>query len=94
VWVWALIYWLMDVRRWSRWATPLEAAGQNALFAYVLAPLIVFLLELIFAVLASPNYYGELGSTFVVGLVRSAVFAVGVTWLAGRLARTGVQLRL
>jgi heparan-alpha-glucosaminide N-acetyltransferase len=94
VWVWALIYWLMDVRAWSRWATPLEAAGQNALFAYVLAPGIVFLLELIFAAFGSSNYYYALGGSFAVGLARSAVFAVVVTWLAGLLARSGVQLRL
>jgi predicted acyltransferase len=92
--VWVAIYWLMDVRGWTRWAGVLESAGQNALFAYVLAPAIVFLLAVLANALATPNYYAELGGTFTAGLVRSAIFAVAVTWLAGRLARAGVQLRL
>jgi predicted acyltransferase len=93
-WLWAAVYWLMDVRKWSGWARGLESAGQNALCAYVLAPGLFFLFEVLAATLARPDYYGELGGTFAVGLVRSAAFAVAVTWLAGRLGRSGVQLRL
>jgi predicted acyltransferase len=93
-WLWAAIYWIVDVRRWSRWASFLESAGQNALFAYVLAPAVVFLIVVATRAFGIPNYYGELGSSFAVGLWRSAAFAVLVTWLAGRLARAGLQLRL
>jgi heparan-alpha-glucosaminide N-acetyltransferase len=94
VWIWAGIYWLMDVRGWTGWAAVLEAAGQNALFAYVLAPLVLALFEVLAAAMSSPNYYAELGSPFAVGLCRAAIFALAATWLAGRIARAGVRLRI
>lgn len=93
-WVWAGVSWLMEVRRWTGWATGLESAGRNALLAYLLAPGLIFLFELLTAAFGRPDYYGDLGRTFAVGLVRSAAFALAVTWLAGWLGRAGVRLRL
>jgi hypothetical protein len=93
VWIWVAAYWLLDVKGWKRWARIVEPAGSNALFAYVLAPII----GLFLAILAIPlgvNTYARLGETFAVGFWRSLLFAFAVTWLAGWLRRLGINLRL
>jgi predicted acyltransferase len=94
VWVWVAISWLMDVYHRRRWAIVLEPAGQNPLLAYVLAPLLYAVFELLAAVGWSSNWYEELGNTFTTGFWRSVIFAFGVTWLAGLLRRVGLQLKL
>ncbi|MEN3333170.1 MAG: heparan-alpha-glucosaminide N-acetyltransferase [Blastocatellia bacterium] len=94
VWFWIAIYWLMDVRGWQRWAVLLEPAGQNPLFAYVLAPVLYALFALSAMALGKGNFYEALGGSFAVGFWRSIIFAFAVTWLAGGLQRAGVQLKL
>jgi heparan-alpha-glucosaminide N-acetyltransferase len=94
IWFWLAIYYLMDVRGWKRWAIPVEPAGQNALLAYVLAPLLYALFGILASVGPGLNFYERLGTTFAVGFWRSVVFAFGVTWLAGALRRMNLQLRL
>jgi len=93
-WVWMALYWLLDVRRWQGWAALLESAGQNALVAYILAPILYAVFELLALALHQPNYFDELGHSFAMGFWRSIVFAFVVTWLAGQLRRAGVLLRL
>jgi predicted acyltransferase len=93
-WVWVAIYWLMDVRQWKGWARAVEPAGQNPLFAYILAPMLYCVFALVAAALQSPNYYEELGNSFAVGFWRSVVFAFAVSWLAGTLRRLGIHLKL
>ena len=92
--VWALLYWLIDVRGWGSPATALGPAGQNPLTAYVLAPVFDYALALFSDATGLPNVYGDLGARFSTGLLRSALFAVFVVWLTGRLRRLGVQLAL
>jgi Uncharacterized conserved protein len=94
VWFWVAIYWLMDVRGWQRWAVLLEPAGQNPLFAYVLAPVLYALFALAAMVLGRGNFYEAMGGSFATGFWRSIIFAFAVTWLAGGLRRAGVQLKL
>lgn len=43
----AVFYWLIDVRRWQRWALPMTIYGMNAIVLYVLAGLVGQLLTLI-----------------------------------------------
>jgi predicted acyltransferase len=93
-WLWVAIYWLMDVRGWQRWAVWLEPAGQNPLFAYVLAPVLYALFALSAMLLGKGNFYEALGGSFAIGFWRSIIFAFAVTWLAGGLRRAGVQLKL
>jgi predicted acyltransferase len=93
-WIWMALYWVVDVRRWQKWASPLQSAGQNALVAYILAPILYAVFELVALVLHLPNYYDQLGDGFAVGFWRSVVFALVVTWLADQLRRVGVVLRL
>jgi predicted acyltransferase len=94
IWIWVAIYWLMDIQRWERWAKVLEPAGQNPLFAYILAPILYAVFELLSMALGTTNFYYKLGGSFAIGFWRSLIFAFAVTWLAGGLRRVGVQLRL
>jgi predicted acyltransferase len=93
VWIWVATYWVVDVRRWKRWTALVEPAGQNALFAYILAPILYslfVLLEPVFGV----NVHAALGQSFAVGFWRALVFAFAMTWLAGALRHVGIRLRL
>ena len=90
VWIWAAIYWLLDVRRRSRWSGPLQEAGQNALLAYLLAPVFYAL----FTLLSVAGLYGALGARFATGFWRSLLFALAVTWLAAVLRRRRFVLKL
>ncbi len=92
--VWIALYGLIDVKQQGRWAAFLEPAGQNPLTAYVLAPIFDSLFTLSAEAAHVPNLYAELGTRFSTGLVRSALFALFVVWLTGRLRRSGVQLSL
>jgi predicted acyltransferase len=94
LWIWMVLYWLIDVRNNRRWAAPWEFAGQNALLAYILAPILTTLFEILAATLRVTNYYAELGNDVGSGLARSLIFAVAVTLMAGLLRRGGIVLRL
>ena len=36
---WVVVYWLVDVRGWKKWTIIVQPAAHNALFAYILAPM-------------------------------------------------------
>ncbi len=91
VWVWIAIYWLMDVQGWTKWTSILSPAGQNPLFAYILAPILYILFALVGI---SGFYFDTLGGQFGIGFVRALVFTFMLTWLTGFLYRRGVRLRL
>ena len=94
VWIWIIIYLIVDVLGWKRWTAVVEPAGSNALFAYILAPMIDSIIRVFCLVTGFPNYYDALGSTFNVGIWRSIVMAFGITWLAGGLRYVGIRLKL
>lgn len=93
VWVWMVVYWFVDVRGWKGLAVVFAPAGSNALFAYLLAPIIGCLITLLSSAVGF-NLFERLGDSFGLGFWRSAVFAFGVTWLAGVLRRGGIWLKL
>jgi heparan-alpha-glucosaminide N-acetyltransferase len=94
VWVWVLVYWLIDVKGWKRWKIIVEPAGANALFAYILAPLCYSLFALSSKLFGGFDWYGWLGDGFAIGFWRSVLFAFAMTWLAGGLRRMGLWLKL
>lgn len=94
VWTWAALHWLLEARGARRWGGVLERAGQNALFAYIAAPIFYAVLALSSRGLGFSNLYWQLGGSFATGFLRSLGLAFLVTWLAAALRMRGVVLRL
>ncbi len=91
---WAILYELVDVKGWRRWPSAVTTAGQMALLAYLLAPLLLSLFELSAAMTGGVNVYGALGDHLLVGTIRSVLFAWLVVWLCGRMRAAGVSPKL
>jgi hypothetical protein len=87
--VWIGIYWLVDVRKASRGTRLLTLAGQNALLAYLLAPVLSSLIQL-----AHVEFYGSLGSSFATGFARSILWAFLLIALAAYFKQRDIQLKL
>jgi predicted acyltransferase len=94
IWIWAGLYWLLDVRGTARPTSVLERAGQNALLAYILAPIAYDLFDLGAGAVGARNPYWVLGNSFAPGLGRALVFALALTWLAAIARRKGFVLKL
>jgi heparan-alpha-glucosaminide N-acetyltransferase len=88
----ALVYWIADVRGFRRWPASIGIAGENALVAYLLAPLLLSTFTLLSPLIGDP--YGTLGETPVVGAIRSLVFAWVVIRLCGLLRARGIRVQL
>lgn len=93
VWCWIVIYLVVDVVKFRVWVPLVRPAGENPLFAYILAPMIYSIFALLTLVIGV-NLYGKLGESFATGFVRAVVFAISMTWLAGFLKSRGVNPRL
>ena len=94
IWLWALAYWLFDARRTTPRVPLLELSGQNALLAYILAPIFYAAVARTSTLLDVPNYYARLGGSFGTGFARSLLFAIFVCWVAAALRRRDVVLKL
>lgn len=106
IWAWAGFYWLLDARPPTPGATALESAGrdarasmlenagQNALLAYILAPIAYDVFALGAGALGVANGYAALGGAFATGVARAAAFALALTWVAAVLRRRGFVLKL
>jgi predicted acyltransferase len=91
---WAILYELADVKDWRHWPSTITIAGQTALVAYLLAPMLSSLFALSSVLTGGVNLYGALGDHLLVGTIRSALFAWLVVWICGRLRAAGIQARL
>lgn len=83
----AFLYWLVDVRGFSKWAAFARPAGTNPLLAYIL-PSMIYALLAIFNIKFYSTVLGHDG----IGILRSVVFAfliLGITQLM-----TGWKVRL
>lgn len=76
---------------WARWVAP---GGRNALFIFILAPILYHAIWWSPSILGGFAPYGALGASFELGLLRSIGFAACVVWLSEVLRRAGVRLRL
>ena len=85
----AFLYWLVEVRGFSRGLSPIRLAGNNALLAFILPGIIYGLLDIL--KLEWVNRYGAAG---LPGLIRSSLFALAVTAMVALLTRIHVRLRL
>jgi len=92
--IWVAIYWIVDIKGWKGWKGIVCTAGNNALFAYLLAHIIGAVIMLTPFLLGGFNFHTELGNYFVTGLIRAVLFAFFIVWLAGKLHRNGIWLKL
>lgn len=95
VWLWAAIYWIVDVRgRRGAAVRTLDTAGQSALLAYVLPGVFYAAIGLI-GIAGVPDLYFGLGrSSMPAGIARAALFAIGIVWVTSWLTRRGVRFRV
>ncbi|MBN1894487.1 hypothetical protein JW906_08325, partial [bacterium] len=92
--IFAILYFLTDAKGLRFGTRMLASAGQNALFAFILGPVLYILLGwLPFSIGGKHFYWGWLGD-FPAGLFRSLVFAVLAAALTAWLQRRGRALRL
>lgn len=84
-----LLYWICDVKQWTRWALPVRAAGANTLLTYLLPDLWYFLMV-------------SLGITFLdthfnwgwPGVVKTLAFTFFILAVAAGLTKAKVRLQL
>jgi predicted acyltransferase len=91
---WVVVFVLADVLGRRRWPRAFAVAGENALLAYLMAPVLLSLFALSAPLLGGRDPYAALGETTAVGLVRSAAFAWAVVRLTGWMRAKGVRVQL
>jgi heparan-alpha-glucosaminide N-acetyltransferase len=83
------LYWLVDVKKISRWAYLIRPAGSNPLLAYLI-PDVVYVLLSLFGIQVLSQYLGE----GMIGIARSLIFSLAMVWLTVALNKAGIRLRL
>ena len=86
---WAALYWLIDVKGWNRIFRICKNVGTNALFAYLLAPLVYMLFRI-----AGIKYFALGNDALVIGLSRTILFTLFITLVSGRAGLMGFRLKL
>jgi predicted acyltransferase len=94
IWVWIAIYWLVDIKNIRGWIAIVRPAGENPLFAFILAPFVIEIINFFALIIGSTNFYYWLGETFILGFLRAVLLAFSMTWLAGYLGKIGLRLKL
>jgi heparan-alpha-glucosaminide N-acetyltransferase len=85
----ALLYWICDVKQWQRWNMPIRPAGANTLTTYLLPDLWDFVLGSLGLVFWDKHFaYGW------PGVAKTIVFTCMMLALAGALTRAKVRLQL
>jgi heparan-alpha-glucosaminide N-acetyltransferase len=87
--LWVMLYLIIDVAGLRAWSMPLAWAGASALMIYLLHPLFDSVLSV-----TGMHWYGNLGDTAGVGIIRSLCLAAALCLFAGLIGRKGVRLRL
>jgi len=91
---WAILYEVVEIKGWRGWPRMIVTAGQMALLAYLIAPLLLSLFEMTAPLTGGVNLYGALGDQLIVGTIRSVLFACLVAWICGRMRTIGFEPRL
>jgi len=94
IWAWLLVYYVIDILNYSKWTKLIRPAGMNPLFAYIIAPAIYSIIDLIFKITGGPNYYEVLAQNLYSGIVRSVIFAIFITWLTSFFKKKHIWLKL
>jgi predicted acyltransferase len=86
----ALLYWIVDVKKKSKWAFFLKPAGENSLTTYLAPDIIYFLIWITGAPIL---IYKQSGIPLVV-IAGSIVWALAMVGLTALLVRLNIKLRL
>ncbi|RPI00514.1 MAG: DUF5009 domain-containing protein [Calditrichaeota bacterium] len=92
--IWTAVYWVIEVKGIRFGSNVLKSAGQNALFAFILGPIVYTLLDISAAAFSGFSLWGWLGSAFISGLARSLIFAAAAVGLTAWMQRRGLALRI
>jgi len=85
----AVLYGIVDVRRFARWGGPIRVVGSNALLAFILPGIVYGLLEIL-----GIDWLSRYCGTGGIGIARSFVFTGLMIGLTALLTRLHVRLRL
>lgn len=87
--VYGLLYWLVDVRKITRWTVLMAPAGSNTLLMYML-PYVFYSVLSILGITYLQNHFCDGWS----GVLRSAVIAFGLMGMTAVLTRCGIRLKV
>lgn len=82
------IYWLADVNRKADWFNVIKPAGTDTLLCYLMPYFAYALMRLL------NIHLPEVLLTGAIGLLKSLLFALLCVWVAGRLNKVGIRLKL
>ncbi len=84
--VFALIHWVVEIKKIGNWADFLKPAGMN--------PLLTYILPFIYYAVAGFGLWPAILNQGVPGVLRSVVFSLMMLWMSKLLIRWGINLRL
>jgi heparan-alpha-glucosaminide N-acetyltransferase len=84
-----LLYWICDVKQWTRWALPIRAAGSNTLLTYLLPDIWYFLM-----VSVGITFFDTHLSEGWQGVVKTLIFTFFILAAATALTKAKVRLQL
>jgi predicted acyltransferase len=84
-----LLYWICDVKQWTKWALPVHAAGSNTLLTYLLPDLWYFLMVSLGVTYLDTHF--NLGWP---GVVKTLIFTFFILAMATGLTKAKVRLQL
>ena len=90
--VWIVLFYVIDIKNWTLWSAFLRPAGANPLIAYLLHPILLFILSLT-GLGASIRAYANSESAFV-AVPGSIVMAMLICGFTALLAKAGLRLRV
>ena len=88
---WLALYAIIDIGGYSKWTKLIQPAGANPLLAYLLHPIILFVLSLT-GLEETVRAYST--STATIAIAGSLVMAMTVCGLTALIARCGIRLRV
>jgi heparan-alpha-glucosaminide N-acetyltransferase len=84
-----LLYWICDVKQWTRWAFPVRAGGSNTLLTYLLPDLWYFLM-----VSLGVTYFDTHFNWGWPGVIKTLIFTCVILVVATGLTKAKVRLQL
>ena len=89
---WIILYIILDVKRWQMWSKLVAPAGANPLIAYLLHPVLLFILSLTGLGVTFRSYAAS--ESALVTVFGSLAMAVVICALTALIAKLGLKLRV